>query len=427
MKFQRPKGTEDLYNQQAVIFSNIINRLVSVAKNFNCQEIITPVIESADLFLRSIGSTTNIVEKEIYQFLDKGKRSLALRPEGTAGVLRAVVENKLYNNQKQTLKYFYYGNMYRYENPQKGRNREFHQFGVEVLGTKDPLLDVEVIILASKMLAALTINDYQLQINFFGSEATKTKFNHALLKALMKVKSKLCHDCQSRIKTNPLRVLDCQDFQTLNLELPAISQFYSQEEASYFAEITNMLRTLKIDFNLNQTLVRGLDYYNGVIFEFISNSGALGKSQNTLIGGGRYDNLAEELGVPYPYPAIGFAFGIERLMLLLAAKPEFSITEKLDLFIISQFKEGLSQSLLLLNDLRTASYFVDGNFSLFNDKQKSNLIKSIETTNNLLVLEKANQAICYQLTKQMKVIIKFENQAQLLTKIIDALKISEVK
>lgn len=427
MKFQRPKGTEDLYNQQVIIFSNIISKLVTVAKNFNYQEIITPVIESADLFLRTIGATTNIVEKEIYQFLDKGKRNLALRPEGTAGVIRAVVENKLYNNQKQTLKYFYYGNMYRYENPQKGRNREFHQFGVETLGTKDPLLDVEVIILAAKMLEALTINDYQLQINFFGSETTKAKFNHALLKTLMKVKSKLPSDYQARIKTNPLRILDDQTFQNLNLDLPAIAQFYSPEEKAYFNEITKMLTTLKINFKINQTLVRGLDYYNGVIFEFISNSDALGKSQNTLIGGGRYDNLAQELGVPYPYPAIGFAFGIERLMLLLETKPEFTKTKKLDLFIISQFQAGLSEALLLLNDLRKTNYFVDSNFSLFNDKQKSNLIKNIQTTSNLLVLEKSNQATCYQLTKKTKVIIKFENQEQLLTKIIDLLKISEVK
>jgi len=427
MKFQRPKGTEDLYNQQVIIFSNIISELVTVAKNFNYQEIITPVIESADLFLRSIGSTTNIVEKEIYQFLDKGKRNLALRPEGTAGVIRAVAENKLYNNQKQTLKYFYYGNMYRYENPQKGRNREFHQFGVEVLGTKDPLLDVEVIVLAAKMLEALNINDYQLAINFFGSETTKTKFNHALSKALMKVKSKLPLELQTKIKTNPLRILDAQEFQTLNLAVPEIAQFYSPEEKAYFATITKMLTTLKINFNVNQTLVRGLDYYNGVIFEFVSNNDALGKSQNTLIGGGRYDNLAQELGVPYPYPAIGFAFGIERLMLLLANKPKFTETKKLDLFIISQFQTGLSVSLLLLNDLRKIRYFVDGNFSLFNDKQKSNLIKSIQTTNNLLVLEKVNQATCYQLTKKTKVVIKFENQEQLLTKIIDLLKISEVK
>lgn len=427
MKFQRPKGTEDLYNQQVVIFSNIINKLVTVAKNFNYQEIITPVIESADLFLRSIGATTNIVEKEIYQFLDKGKRNLALRPEGTAGVIRAVVENKLYNNQKQTLKYFYYGNMYRYENPQKGRNREFHQFGVEVLGTKDPLLDVEVIILAAKMLAALNINDYQLQINFFGSEATKIKFNHALSKALLKVKSKLPSELQARIKTNPLRILDAQVFQTLNVPVPAIAQFYSSEEKSYFATITKMLAALNINFKINQTLVRGLDYYNGVIFEFTSDNEVLGKSQNTLIGGGRYDNLAQELGVPYSYPAIGFAFGIERLMLLLATNLEFTKTKKLDLFIISQFQAGLSQSLLLLTDLRAKNYFVDGNFSLFNDKQKSNLIKSMTTTNNLLVLEKDNQATCYQLTKKTKVAIKFENQAQLLTKMFDLLKISEVK
>lgn len=426
MKFQRPKGTEDLYNQQVIIFSTIISKLVTVAKNFNYQEIITPVIESADLFLRTIGSTTNIVEKEIYQFLDKGKRNLALRPEGTAGVIRAVVENKLYNNQKQTLKYFYYGTMYRYENPQKGRNREFHQFGIETLGTKDPLLDVEVIILAAKMLEALAINDYQLHINFFGSEITKAKFNRALLQTLMTVKSKLCADCQVRIKKNPLRVLDCEKCQTLNLDLPALAQFYLPEEKEYFATITNMLTTLQINFNVNQTLVRGLDYYNGVIFEFMSNSEALGKSQNTLIGGGRYDNLAQELGVPYSYPAIGFAFGIERLMLLLETKPEFIKTKKLDLFVVSQFKEGLNQSLLLLSDLRKANYFVDGNFSLFNDKQKSNLVKNFQTTNNLLVLEKLNQATCYQLTKKTKVIIKFENQKQLLTKIIDLLKIEEV-
>ncbi|MBE4704020.1 histidine--tRNA ligase [Spiroplasma platyhelix] len=421
MKFQRPKGTEDLYNQQVVLYSNIINRLIAVAKKFNYQEIITPVIESAELFLRSIGSTTNIVEKEIYQFLDKGNRMLALRPEGTAGVIRAVVENKLYTNQKQTQKYFYYGTMYRYENPQKGRNREFHQFGVEVLATKSPLLDVEVILLANTMLEELTIKDADLHLNYFGSEVTKKKFNDALLTVLMKEKNKLCADCQKRIEKNPLRVLDCQTCQKLDLNLPLIEQFYSTEEKQYFQELSIALTKLEINFKVDPYLVRGLDYYNGVIFEFMSDSSVLGKSQNTLIGGGRYDNLSQDLGVPYQYPAIGFAFGIERLMLLLEKQPEFNLIQPLDLFVASIYQAGLAEILVLVSNLRKTKYFVDGIFDLFNDKQKSNLIKNLKNCNNLLILEKQGQASLYQLTKEQKVTVSYQSEAELLQKVVKLL------
>lgn len=421
MKFQRPKGTEDLYNQQAVVYNNIIKRLIDVAKKFNYQEIITPVIESAELFLRSIGSTTNIVEKEIYQFLDKGQRVLALRPEGTAGVIRAVVENKLYTNQKQTQKFFYYGTMYRYENPQKGRNREFHQFGVEVLATKSPLLDVEVILLANAMLEALTIKDAVLHLNYFGSEETKAKFNQALLESLTKQKRKLCLDCQKRIAKNPLRVLDCKNCQKLDLDLPLIEQFYSEAENEYFQELTITLDDLKVNFQIDPYLVRGLDYYNGVIFEFIKTSNVLGKSQNTLIGGGRYDNLCQELGVPYPYPAIGFGIGIERLMLLLEQEAEFNLIKPLDLFVVSQYQSGLRTILLLTNQLRKTKYAVDGIFDVFNDKQKSNLIKNINYSNNLLVLDKEGQASLYQLTKKHKTAITYQNEAELSKKVVKLL------
>ncbi|MGL5268459.1 MAG: histidine--tRNA ligase [Spiroplasma sp.] len=421
MKFQRPKGTKDLYHQQVLIFNNIIKRLVTVAKNFNYQEMITPIIESADLFLRTIGSTTNIVEKEIYQFLDKGQRMLALRPEGTAGIIRSVVENKLYNNQKQTQKYFYYGKMYRYENPQKGRNREFHQFGVEVLATKHPLLDVEVIALANTMLEVLTIKDSVLHLNYFGSESTKNEFNQALLKELTKSKNKLCQDCQKRITKNPLRVLDCKNCQKLTLNLPLIADFYSIEEKQYFKELTNSLLKLNINFKIDSYLVRGLDYYNGVIFEFINNNVTLGKSQNTLIGGGRYDNLSQQLGVPYHYPAVGFAFGIERLMLLLEDKIEFNSVSNLDLFVISCYQEGLVEILLLVTNLRKTNKFIDGIFELFNEKQRSNLVKNIKDANNLLVLEKQGQSILYQLLKNQKVLINYQNEKELFKKVNELL------
>lgn len=417
MKFQRPKGTEDLYQEQAVLYSNIVSCLAILAKKFNYQEIITPVIESAELFLRTIGTTTNIVEKEIYQFLDKGNRTLALRPEGTAGVIRAVVENKLYTNQKQTQKYFYCGTMYRYENPQKGRNREFHQFGVEVLGTKHPLLDVEVILLANEMLTELGIKDRTLHLNYFGSEATKGKFNQALLTVLRKEKNKLCGDCQQRIEKNPLRVLDCQNCQKLDLDLPAMEQFYTPEEKQYWQELTNGLQQMKINFQVDPYLVRGLDYYNGVIFEFMSGSSILGKSQNTLIGGGRYDNLCEELGVPYQYPAIGFAFGVERLMLMLANHPEFSSSKPLDLFIASQSQAGLTEILMLVNHFRKTKYFVDGIFDVFNDKQKSNLIKNLKNSNNLLILEDVGKATLYQLQKQQKSAISYQKETELLEQV----------
>lgn len=426
MKFQRPKGTEDLYNEKIILFNNIINSLTKVAKSYNFKEIMTPIFESTQLFLRAIGQETDIVEKEIYQFFDKSQRDMALRPEGTAGVIRAVIENKLYtNNQRQALKYYYQGPMYRYEQPQKGRKREFHQFGIEVLGTKNPWTDVEIILLALDMIKSLEIKNYRLNLNFFGSEATKQAFQKVVLQALKNKIHLLCDDCKNRINNNPLRVLDCKKCRNIDLHLPKLAEVYSSEEKEYFNEVIKILDKHQINFTIEENLVRGLDYYNGIIFEVTTDDASLGQSQNTIVGGGRYDNLCQQLGTPTSYPAIGFAFGIERLMLLLENNLNFNRQEKLKLYIVSLYESGLMEVLNILKELRNKNYFVDGNFSVYNDKQKSSLLKTSEKNiDNILILVNEHKAFFHNLSllERRRTEIEFLNSEELLQKTIKLLE-----
>lgn len=422
MNLQKPKGTKDLYGEQIILYNNIIKKLVSVANEFNFKEIKTPIFENEQVFLRTIGQETDILQKEIYQFKDKGGRNLALRPEGTAGVIRAVVENKLYSNKKEILKLFYYGTMYRYERPQKGRSREFHQFGVEAMGAKHFLLDVEVILLAWKMVKSLQINNICLNLNFFGSQKTKQNYEESLVDSLKSQVDKLCNDCQIRLDNNPLRILDCKECSLKELQFLKISSFYSQEEKEYFENILSSLTELEVNYKVDDNLVRGLDYYNGVIFEVTCINEKLGKSQNTIVGGGRYDDLAKQFGLSQDYPSIGFAFGIERLMLLLGDNVDFLKTTKNDLLVINQNKKNNYMLLSLIEKLRNNKLLVETNFDLFSEKQKNNLIKNYNQSNNILVLTSLDSAILYQLTKKEKQNIIFSNQEDLLQAILKYIK-----
>jgi len=415
MEFQRPRGTRDFYGEQAIIYRNIINILKNCALKYNYQEIITPIFEKSELFLRAVGKETDIIQKEIYQFSDKNERIMALRPEGTAGVVRAVIENKLYQT-KQTLKYFYEGKMFRYERPQKGRQREFNQFGIEAIGIKQPLMDVEVIIMALEMLQSLAITNVTLNINYFGSDNTKAQFQNALKQALLAKKQDLCITCQTRMASNPLRVLDCKICANLKLGLPNLHQFWTTTEKAYFSEITNTLTVNGIIFKINEQLVRGLDYYNGIIFEITTIDPRVGHSQNTLIGGGRYDHLFSELGCPINVPAIGFAIGIERLMLLLSNSKLVQPKNRISLQIICYDETTLIIMSWILIQLRNANYQVDGQYHLYHSKNQAKIIDQ-QLNTNILFLKSVTQAAIYSANNQQIASLTFNNQAALLNQI----------
>lgn len=415
MTFQKVRGTRDMYNEDVIIYRNIIRILTECANKYNYQEFITPIFENAQLFLRAVGDTTDIIQKEIYQFNDKNDRVLALRPEGTTGITRAIIENKLYK-PKQTLKYFYYGSMFRYERPQKGRQREFNQFGIETVGVKHPLVDVEVIMMGLEMMKNLSIPNLTLNINYFGSNETKSKYQIALKKQLLKQSKHLCDNCQTRVNISPLRILDCKDCSKLNLKMPLINEFLTNKEKTYFTTVINTLKNNKVNFIIDNHLVRGLDYYNGVIFEITTIDSRIGESQNTLLGGGRYDNLFDELGSPLPIPAIGFAIGIERLMLLLIENKEINKRPSIDLQVIALSKLALITASNLLLQLRNEHYHVDGEYNLYQDKNKSQIIDR-RLAKNILFLKEKNQASIYSFSKKEMIKLIFDNDEQLFNKI----------
>lgn len=415
MQFQKPRGTRDMYNEEVIIYHNIIKSLTQCAIKYNYQEFITPIFENAQLFLRAVGDTTDIIQKEIYQFNDKNDRLLALRPEGTAGIVRAIIENKLYKS-KQTLKYFYYGSMFRYERPQKGRQRQFNQFGIETVGVKHPLVDVEVMMMALEMIKSFSIPNLTLNINYFGSNETKNKYQIALKEQLLNQSKQLCENCQIRVNVSPLRVLDCKICTKLNLEIPYLNDFLTNEEKTYFTTIINSLKNNKVNFIIDEHLVRGLDYYNGIIFEITTIDLRIGESQNTLLGGGRYDNLFNELCSPLKIPAIGFAIGIERLMLLLVENKNINKPPIIDLQIIALSELGLIMSSDLLLQLRKENYHIDMEYNLYQDKNKSQIIDR-SLAKNILFLKEKNQVSFYSFVKKEMIKLIFDTEQQLLSKV----------
>lgn len=415
MQFQKARGTRDMYNEEVIIYRNIIKSLTQCAIKYNYQEFITPIFENAQLFLRAVGDRTDIIQKEIYQFNDKNDRLLALRPEGTAGIVRAIIENKLYKS-KQTLKYFYYGSMFRYERPQKGRQRQFNQFGIETVGVKHPLVDVEVMMMALEMIKIFSIPNLTLNINYFGSNETKNKYQIALKEQLLNQSKQLCENCQIRVKVSPLRVLDCKICTKLNLEIPYLNDFLTNEEKTYFTTIINSLKNNKVNFIIDEHLVRGLDYYNGIIFEITTIDSRIGESQNTLLGGGRYDNLFNELGSQLKIPAIGFAIGIERLMLLLVENKNINKPPIIDLQIIALSELGLIIASDLLLQLRKENYHIDMEYNLYQDKNMSQIIDR-SLAKNILFLKEKNQVSFYSFVKKEMIKLIFDTEQQLLSKV----------
>lgn len=340
------RGTRDIYDVEALKFNFIEDTAKELLENYGFGRIITPTFESTDLFKRGIGEGTDIVDKEMYTFSDRGDRSITLRPEGTAAVVRSYLENKTYAKEDLT-KYYYVNNMFRYERPQAGRYREFYQVGVEVLGNASPMADAEVISVGYRLMEKLGIEDLKVNINSVGGNETRAKYRKLLVDYLTPKKDELCSDCQNRYEANPLRVLDCKNegCQNLTIDAPTLPDNLNEQEKDHYETVKKYLDIFGVKYVENPRLVRGLDYYSSTVFEVITEK--LG-SQGTVLGGGRYDNLVKQIG-DKDVSAVGFGAGIDRLMMLLN---EDQILNTPDVYISWLDEENIDYAFLVANTLR---------------------------------------------------------------------------
>lgn len=361
-KLQPVRGTKDLFGDDIKIFKEIINCASKIASLYNFEELQTPIFEFSEIYERNLGETSDIIAKEVYKFQDRSNNYLTLRPEFTAGVVRALISN---GELMQILprKFFSYGPIFRYDRPQKGRQRQFHQINFEIFGEDNLFCDVEIILLAINILKELNIIDkINLDINSLGCEETKSNYENNLKNYLTKYRNDLSEDSKIRLEKNPLRILDSKDHNDIEIlnNAPLISDFYSYNAKDRFEKILNLLTKLSVQFKVNQHLVRGLDYYTSTVFEFTTmHEGA----QNAVLAGGRYDRLIEKMSQK-SIPAIGFAGGIERLSLLTKNKNIVNSTRKISVNYISQKEKELAFEIVskLRNAGFTADFTYDGNF-----------------------------------------------------------------
>ena len=352
MRLQKPKGTQDILPLEAARWQYVENLARETFKKYNYGEIRTPMFEHYEVISRSVGDTTDIVTKEMYDFYDKGDRHITLRPEGTAPVVRSFVENKLFAPEVQKpVKLYYIGSMFRYERPQAGRLREFHQIGVECFGSKNPATDVETIAMAYQLFGDLGIQDVTLHLNTLGSPESRAAYRQALIDYLTPLKETLSKDSQRRLDENPLRVLDSKEKEDkLAVEnAPSILDYLDEESQAHFDAVRDMLETLGIPYVIDTNMVRGLDYYNHTIFEFITK---VDKAELTICAGGRYDGLVEYFGGPET-PGFGFGLGLERLLLILEKQGiELPVDSQMDVYIAVLGDGANGKALELVQALR---------------------------------------------------------------------------
>ena len=366
MEYQKPKGTADLLPGTTNLWEKVEEVAREVFDQFGYRGIRTPMFEDYNVFSRNVGDTSDIVEKEMYDFHDKGDRHIALRPEGTAGVVRAYVENKLYGPEyPKPYKVYYMGPMFRYERPQSGRQREFHQIGVEALNNESPQIDVEVIAMAMQLFKRFGVPNVKLTINTLGDKQVREDYREALINFLKPHYDELSSDSQERMYRNPLRVLDSKDAgdQKIVAQAPSILDYLDEESQNYFDQVQSLLRELGIDYEIDTNMVRGLDYYNHTIFEIMSDSPVFGGGYTTVCAGGRYNGLISQLGGPEE-GGIGFGMGVERLMLLLQEEnPELAPQDQLDVFFASANEDGDNLAFKILNQIRDKGVVADKDYS----------------------------------------------------------------
>lgn len=350
------KGTKDVLPSEVYKNQYIESTCLSVAENFGYKEMRTPVFEHTELFQRGVGDTTDVVQKEMYTFDDKGGRSITLRPEGTAGAARSFLENGL-SNEALPQKICYLTSCYRYEKPQAGRLREFHQFGIECFGADSPLADAEMIALANQIFKELGVKDLHLEINSIGCPECRAQYHKALKEYFSKYTDQLCATCNERLERNPMRILDCKSpvCKSIAENAPVVLDYLCDECSEHFEKVKTYLNAVGIKYIVNPQIVRGLDYYTKTVFEFVSDS--IG-SQGTVCGGGRYDGLLEELGGQHT-PSLGFGMGLERLQLVMEAqKCDFPEPETPDLFIVSIGDKAVLKTVEIAKDMRDEGFSV---------------------------------------------------------------------
>lgn len=348
-----PRGTQDILPEQSFKWQAVEAIIRDTCNVYQYKEIRTPIFEHTELFTRSVGDTTDIVQKEMYTFEDRGNRSLTLRPEGTASTVRAYVEHKLFGQPDQPVKLYYMGPMFRYERQQAGRYRQFVQFGIEAIGSADAAVDAEVIALAMDVYKKAGLKDIKLVLNSLGDTESRTAHKEALVAHFAPRIDEFCGDCQQRLEKNPLRILDCKKDRDHELmaSAPKLTDYLNEESAAYFERVKAYLEALDISYELDPNLVRGLDYYNHTAFEIMSTASGFG-SITTLAGGGRYNGLVEELGGPSS-PGIGFAMSIERLLLALEAEQvEIEDNSASDAYVIALGDAPKLEAMKIVKSLR---------------------------------------------------------------------------
>ncbi len=350
---QRPKGTLDVYGTDGTIYNYIYNSAQEIMSDYNFEFIKIPTFEETSLFYRGVGEGTDIVNKETYDFVDKGERKMTLRPEFTAGVIRSYIENKMYADNS-VKKLWYFGSAFRYERPQSGRYREFTQFGVEVLGVRNAFMDAEVISLAYRFLSGLGITNMKVKLNTLGDKESRQNYRDVLYDYLKKDYDSLCDTCKDRLERNPLRILDCKydNERDYIKNAPKTLDYLNDESKKYFDEVKEALECLDIPYIVDSSLVRGLDYYSDTVFEIICDYEELGKA-NTICAGGRYDGLVELLDGPKT-PGIGFAMGLERIIIMLKEMEAFVPSERLHSFVMNL--DGSSLAYQIVDDLRSSGF-----------------------------------------------------------------------
>ena len=357
---QVPRGTQDILPKDSYKWQFIEKKLHEIAKNYNYDEIRTPMFESTELFVRAVGGSTDIVNKEMYTFQDKGDRSLTLRPEGTAPVVRSYIENKMQHNVEQPVKLFYVAPMFRYERKQKGRYRQFVQFGVEAIGVEDPLIDVEILSMLMHIYQSFGLKNLKLVINSIGDIDSRAQYNKALVEHFSPRIDEFCHDCQMRIDSNPMRILDCKKDRDHELvkSAPRIYDYLNDESKEYFETVKSKLDELDIKYEVDYNLVRGLDYYTHTAFELMSDAEGFG-AITTLCGGGRYNGLLEMIEGP-DKTGIGFALSIERLLLALEAEGiDIPENKGIDIYVCTMTDEARDTAGTLLHKLRSRGVSAD--------------------------------------------------------------------
>ena len=403
------KGTHDIIGGEADSYTYVENLMEQIASFFAFQQVRPPVLEHSELFVRGVGESSDVVRKEMYTFDDKGGRSLTLRPEFTAGIMRLIVQNKLLATNELPLKCYYCGPVFRYERPQLGRYRQFNQFGVESVGHGSPYADVEVIALAYTILINLGLQNVKIKINTLGDEASRNAYRAALKDFFKDKIEHMCSDCQMRYEINPLRILDCKvpEDQEIVKDAPKMSGYISEESQKRFNVVLKTLEELQIPYEVDDTLVRGLDYYSETVFEFhyLSNKG---NNYGAIGAGGHYDKLVQEIGGP-DLPGVGFSFGVERIVSVLSdddlLPQETGI--QLDAYVMPIGEESKQYAMMVANDVRLLGYRVD---MCFDNVKLGNMFKRAEKKNAKLAIIIGEEEI-----KNNKVIVKnMQTQEQII-------------